>query len=76
MKLKEFIKNIEEFVKENPEALEFDVITSIDDEGNRYNEVTYSPIKGYFSGDGDFVGEQEGDEVDLDEEDFNAVCIN
>lgn len=49
MKLKEYIEKLEELAKKNPEALEFDVITSIDAEGNGYNLVHYSPSLGEYS---------------------------
>ena len=48
MKLKEFIENLNEFVKENPETLDMEVVTSIDDEGNGYSFVHYTPSKGVY----------------------------
>ena len=70
MKLKEFIKNIDKLVKKNPEALEFDVITSKDAEGNNYMNVYYKPSIGFFDGQ-DFL-----DKDNTEEEEFNSVCIN
>lgn len=69
--LKEFLSDLQEFVAENPEALEYTVVTSKDDEGNGYNEIYYTPSIGRYE-DGDF--EQPED----DDEDFtpNAVCLN
>lgn len=46
MTLREFIKNLETFAKENPNALDLIVITSKDDEGNGYYPVHYEPSKG------------------------------
>lgn len=75
MKLKEFIANLNEFVKENPEALELDVITSKDDEGNGYNEVVYTPAIGNFE-DKDFTSKSSMEEEGYEDMEINAVCIN
>jgi len=75
MKLREFIENLNNFVKENPETLDLDVITSKDAEGNGFNHVYYEPTKGFFE-DGDYVTfERFGEELSL-EPDVNVVCIN
>jgi len=66
MKLREYIEQLQKFAEMNPETLDMDVIYSRDDEGNGFQEVHYSPSKGYYE-DMEF---QEGDE------DVNAVCIN
>jgi hypothetical protein len=75
MKLKEFLANLNEFVKENPEALELDVITSKDDEGNGYNEVVYTPSIGNFE-DKDFTSKSSMEEEGYEDMEINAVCIN
>ena len=78
MKLKEFMENLNEFIKENPEALELDVIYSKDDEGNGYQEVNDWIGMGQFDYD-DFIPEEnykeEPEEYDEDYK-INAVCIN
>ena len=51
MTLKEFISNLNEFVEENPKALDMQVVTSKDDEGNGYNQVYYTPSVGNFDED-------------------------
>lgn len=43
MKLKAYLAELNKLVESNPEALEFEVVTSIDDEGNGYNIVNYEP---------------------------------
>ncbi len=48
MKLKEFLKNINLIVKNNPEVLDYEVIYSIDDEGNEYNKVIFEPEIGIY----------------------------
>jgi len=66
MKLKEYITNLNALVKENPEVLEMEAISSSDDEGNSFGPVVYGPTKGLFE-DGSF--DDSGAEP-------NAVCIN
>ena len=76
MKLKEFLENLNEFIKENPESLGYDVVTSKDDEGNGYNEVYYAPSIGFFE-DREFKStdwDEDDNEIKLEE--YNAVCIN
>lgn len=73
MTFKEYLANLNKFAEEHPEALELDVIASIDDEGNGYNKVQYYPSVGRFE-DGEFRGLDE--DSDDDEEDTNAICIN
>jgi len=48
MKLKEFLDNLNKLVKDHPEYLELDVITSKDAEGNGFEEVYYEPSVGVF----------------------------
>ena len=59
MTLKEFIENLNKFVKENPETLKMQVITSKDDGGNGFNLVHYTPSKGIYE---DVIGLGEGGE--------------
>ena len=62
MKLKEYANYIAELAEKYPNAK---VVSAIDEEGNGFNEVVYSPSAGTFK-DGEF---SEGGKV-------NAVCIN
>jgi hypothetical protein len=75
MKLSEFIDNLNNFVKENPETLDFDVISSIDDEGNGFNLVVFEPTKGMYR-DYDFIDYTMFNESGLDDSYLNSVCIN
>jgi len=68
MKLKQYAKNLNEFIKENPQALDMDVVTSIDDEGNGFNNVHFTPSTGLLE-DGEFDSE-------ADKEIHNSVCLN
>ena len=69
MKFKKYIKTLNKFVKKHPEAKNFNVITSKDDEGNGYNRVHYSPTIGYYDVEG-----QEFENTGRSEPD--SVCIN
>jgi hypothetical protein len=68
MKLKEYVDHLNKLVKDNPKALDFEVIAAIDDEGNGYNRVVFHPTLGSWDGD-DF-------ETDIQPEEFNSICIN
>ena len=67
MKFKDYAKKINEILKDNAEAGEFEVIYSIDDEGNNFNPVIWDPSKGHMNRDG-FDAESENKP--------NAVCVN
>jgi hypothetical protein len=75
MTLKEFIENLQKFVEENPRALELEVITSKDAEGNGYNRVYYEPSMGHYDGD-DFISHSEFEDWNRDDDDLNSVCLN
>ncbi len=75
MKLKEYIEALNEFVIKNPDALEFDVITSNDDEGNGYHHVYYTPTKGIFD-KGDFIPEKSIEDFERNVSEMNIVCLN
>ena len=75
MTLKEYLENLNEFVAEHPEALEYEVVTSADDEGNYYNPVHYTPSIGLFKDD-EFTHKDNFEECEIDNEDANSVCIN
>ena len=75
MTLKEFIENLNKFVKENPETLEMQVVTSKDDEGNGFNLVHYEPSKGIFK-DREFISSEQYEDYEREESETNAVCVN
>jgi hypothetical protein len=75
MTLKEFIENLNEFVKENPETLDMKVITSKDVEGNGFNDVFYSPTKGIFKYD-QFIPFNQYEHHKREENETNSVCLN
>lgn len=73
MKLKEFLKNINEMVEEDPTILEYDVVTCKDDEGNGYNIVFYDAHLGVWDED---EREFYSSEDEIDPNDINAICLN
>lgn len=87
MKLSVYIKQLEEFLKDNGDL---EVIYSVDSEGNAFHKVFYEPSIGHYAEeDKEFYDEdsmlERNDEVernnelyDSDEEliHFNAVCVN
>ena len=78
MKLKEFIDNLNNFVTENPESLDLDVVYSTDDEGNGYNKVNFEPCLGFYE-DREFKSvayDEEDEDVEIPLDEYNSVCIN
>jgi hypothetical protein len=75
MTLSEFITNLQEFIEKHPEALELEVITSKDSEGNGYESVYYGPSIGHYD-DHDFIPYDRFEERDRDKDDVNSVCLN
>ena len=82
MNLRKYLDNLNKLVEEHPEALEFEVISAADDEGNNYQKVSFDPSIGILEGEyrGDFISleqlKEEPDEFDYTEKDVNCVCIN
>lgn len=61
------LDEINDLVKNNPEALGLMIVTSKDAEGNGYNPVHYSPAMGFF----------ESNEFDSEsDEKSNSICLN
>lgn len=75
MTLKKYIENLNEFVKENPETLNMQVVTSSDDEGNSYNLVHFTPSKGIYK-DREFISHEQYEDWDREDSETNAVCVN
>ncbi len=80
MKLKQFIDNLNKLVQENPDALEYDVITAKDSEGNGYEEAYYEPSIGHYDEDErEFYpadSEDFEEEYEYTKDDINAICVN
>ena len=78
MKLKEYLKYLNEFVNNDPDTLEMEIIYSSDDEGNSYHKVINLPISCQIHDLDDYYMEMVGMEGNdyIAHEDLNAVCIN
>jgi len=87
MKLKEYMEMLKKMIEENPDCLEFEVITAMDDEGNEYDTVSrWGPCVGVsLYGHEEFCSNKEDwdedQEFSYDKEDRkpwkpNAVCLN
>ena len=75
MKLKDYIEDLNELVKQHPEALELDVVCASDDEGNDFSRVHNFAALGYFE-PGQFTPESEFKACDMINTKSNAVCLN
>ncbi len=75
MTLKEYFEQLQEFINENPDALELEIITSVDDEGNGFNQVYCGPSKGNYD-EGSFISVDMFDDWGIGEDGINAVCLN
>ena len=76
MKLREFLEGLNEFAKKNPDALDLDVVTCKDDEGNGFYPVYYGASKGHFD-KGMYSAKADYESQELPEDtEVNAVCVN
>ena len=69
MTFKDYVKNVNKFLKDHPESASCQVIYSADDEGNRFQPVLYTPSIGTYE-DMEFNGNTDNNVYP------NAVCIN
>jgi len=80
MTLETFLENIQKMVQEKPELLEYEVITAIDDEGNGFNPVHWTPTVCQYNEDSREIRSEEdyNEEKEDDDPDFkpNAICVN
>lgn len=76
MKLKNYIKNLQQLVEENPKYNEIDVIFAKDDEGNGFGHIGFAPSLGNFNEDKEFTQVENFEDIDEDNRIVNAVCIN
>lgn len=76
MKVKEYLDNFNELIKERPEILEYDLVYSSDDEGNNYNKIFYTPGIGYYDKDDNQYYDEDGEYFIEEEYVANSVCIN
>lgn len=77
MKLKEYLKNLNEQVAKDPSLLELDLIYSSDDEGNHFNRVYFTASVGFCDGE-DFRDMESIEETfsKLDKDYVKVICLN
>lgn len=68
MTLRDYIKSLQDFVKDNPEAEDLEVITANLTTDNGYNSVHNDPLMGHYDGEDFYLSDSE--------DDINAVCVN
>ena len=78
--VRQLMKDLEEIIALKPEALDYPIIYSIDDEGNAYHKVVNNAaltqvedVSGYYM---DVVGFFDEGNTDIVKEDCNCVIIN
>lgn len=79
MTLEDFTNNCIKLMKDRPETADYKVVSSIDSEGNAYNNVYYSPSVGMMDEDDEFYNEEDKkgyDEFRESQRCVGAVCIN
>jgi hypothetical protein len=77
VKLKHFILNLNKLLDDYPEAAEYEVVTSIDDEGNGYNDIWSDPEVGiYDTRDKEFLSKKKISELGRLDSEINSVCVN
>jgi hypothetical protein len=82
MKLKDYIKSLQDIIADSPEAAEYLVISGKDDEGNGFNLAHYAPsVCQYVIDDDDFTHKEaffeDPEEYYFDESiGWNAVCVH
>lgn len=72
MKVSEMIKNLQKFMAENGDI---ECYYAVDDEGNAYQEVRYTPSKYYVSEDGEVMQFEDLEYYELHIEDVEPICI-
>jgi len=67
MKIKDYIKLLQQVAKQNPNAI---VICAADEEGNSYSQVVYKPSIFYYSKENQEISDVQCDGY------VEAVCLN
>ena len=75
MKVREFKRRLDDLIKEHPDVLDMEAIAAIDDEGNGFNPVEFSPSRGIYE-DREFISEESIEDYERDTDEINSVCIN
>lgn len=78
MTLKEWNEQLQQLIAERPEALEWEMGTATDDEGNDYNSVCYGPRTCLFE-QGELMAstwDENDEEIEIPEEQHNTILLN
>lgn len=75
MTLKEYLLHLQTLIKDNPEAMDLEVVSSIDQEGNAFFKVFETPAIGVFE-NGQFYPDDSLEEDGYDKNDINAISLN
>lgn len=73
MKLQEYINNLQKVLDEHGDL---DVVYAVDDEGNGFGEVHFTPTVGHYSDREFYSNEEDFEDYGIDKNDKNAVCVN
>lgn len=69
MRLSEYIDGLKQILEKNGDL---QVVYAVDEEGNSFNEIFFSPSVGYYD-DNDFTNENNFEDGDYE---INSVCVN
>lgn len=72
MKISEMIKGLQEFMADHGDL---ECYYAVDDEGNAYHPVYYTPSKYYVDEDGDVMQVEDLEYYELHMEDVKPICI-
>lgn len=75
MKLKDYIKNLQNIVEQNPDYADLDVITE-DDEGNGFHTIYFTPSVGMVDEDYESFVDCESEDFSEGDYEINCVCVN
>lgn len=75
MILKDYLAYLNAIIKDNPEALDLEVVCSVDEEGNSHFKVCEYPAVGIYE-KGQFCLEGSIEEEGYEKEDINAISVS
>ena len=77
MTLEEYVNNLNQLLKTNPELKSFKVVYAKDAEGNGFDELYNEPTIGFFDEyEDDFVPKSQFKDWEYEDGKENSICIN
>lgn len=76
MKFGEYLENLQDLLRDRPELIDAEVISSIDDEGNGYNNINWGPTPGNYNNDSDEFISEDDIRDDYSDLPLNVILIN